>query len=68
MLNGLVPFLFGLIMIIFRKEIARLGIKQQLFLTKREWPLWSFEIPFLIVGICFVIIGGIGLLKYFSTR
>lgn len=68
MLNGLVPFLVGLIAIIFRKDLANLAVKQQLFLTRREWPLWSFEIPYLIIGIIFVIIGGNGLLKYISKR
>lgn len=68
MFNGLVPLLFGLILIIFRKGFAKHGVKQQFSLTKKEWPLWSFEIPAVIAGVSFVIIGVIDLLKYFSRR
>ena len=68
MLNGLVPLLIGLITIIFVKKFGEFGIKWQYFLTKREYPLYSFIVPTLIVGITFVIIGVIDLLKYFSKR
>lgn len=68
MLNGLVPLLVGLTTIIFVKRFAEIGIKWQYFLTKREYPLYSFVIPALIVGIGFVIIGLIDLLKYLSGK
>lgn len=64
MFNGVVSFLFGLFTIIFIKKISELGIKWQYFLTKRQYPLYSFIVPTLIVGIGFIIIGLIDIFKY----
>jgi len=68
MLNGLLPLLIGLTMIIFVKRMGKGWIKWQYLLTKREYPLWSFVIPSVFIGIGFIVIGTIDLFKYFLRK
>lgn len=61
---NLVEFLFGLTIIIFRRKLSTLWVKQQYFLTKREYHSRDYEIPAIVVGIIFITMSLVGLFGY----
>ena len=64
MFKNLLSLIVGLTMIIFVKKAGNFWIKAQHFFTKREYPMHSFVVPWIIVGIIFIITGLIGLFEH----
>ena len=47
----------GTLLVIFRKQAAAIAIRQRRAFGGRDWPLRSFELPMMLVGICWILWG-----------